>query len=422
MLHSLPIDNQTNSLQVGNSEKGMPILAPSLELATSSNLPTRPKALDLFSGTGSVGDRLRELGYDVVSLDIDPNRRPTIVTNVLAWEYAKDFSPGYFSVIAAGVPCNEYSPAKTIGHRKLDYADKLVQKTIEIINFFQPPIWWIENPRLGLLKTREVMRGIPYIDVDYCQFGDWGYQKPTRIWCCDTLSKLPNRLCDGISCPNLQPNSKKHKFCLGGYKMKHTTLSKGRMPAKLVDYLLQIPPIIRQVQVTQGCLDSAETFSVGKLSKSGPELQLAMLLKVRTTQGVVKTLKALIDTGAEANLIRQGVLDFSHFENAQEPIQLVTANGQRLMGGVRTISLEIEFNPNENGKFLDEKMNFEATCYEADISIDLILSFPWMAKHKIGVFPHHKALVVDEPDFCSFLGKRVRPVTKIKMSHDKYAK
>ena len=133
--------------------------------------------------------------------------------------------------------------------------------------------------------------------------------------------------------------------------MKHTTLSKGRMPAKLVEFLLQIPPINRQVQVTQGCLDSAETFSVGKLSKSGPQLQLAMLLKVRTTQGVVKTLKALIDTGAEANLIRQGVLDFSHFENAHEPIQLVTANGQRLMGGVRTISLEIEFNPNENGKF-----------------------------------------------------------------------
>ena len=96
MLHSLPIDNQTNSLQVGSSGRGTPILAPSLELATSSNLPTRPKALDLFSGTGSVGDRLRELGYDVVSLDIDPNRRPTIVTNVLAWEYAKDFPRDIF--------------------------------------------------------------------------------------------------------------------------------------------------------------------------------------------------------------------------------------------------------------------------------------------------------------------------------------
>ena len=23
------------------------------------------------------------------------------------------------------------------------------------------------------------MAGIPYVDVDYCQFSDWGYQKPT---------------------------------------------------------------------------------------------------------------------------------------------------------------------------------------------------------------------------------------------------
>ena len=26
------------------------------------------------------------------------------------------------------------------------------------------------------------MKDIPFIDVDYCMFSDWGYQKPTRIW------------------------------------------------------------------------------------------------------------------------------------------------------------------------------------------------------------------------------------------------
>ena len=137
--------------------------------------------------------------------------------------------------------------------------------------------------------------------------------------------------------------------------MKHTTLLKGRMPAKLVDYLLQIPTNIRQVQVSQGGLVISDTFSVGSLTKIGLDLQLTMLLKVRTPRGGVRTLRALIDTGAEANLVRQNLLESGCFELASDPIQLVAANGQRLVGGTRTTTLEIEFNPYENGNFLDKK-------------------------------------------------------------------
>ena len=187
------------------------------------------KALDLFSGTGSVGIRLRELGFEVTSLDVDLNRKPDIRGDILQWDYKKDYPPNYFSLIAAGVPCNEYSPAKTRGERDITHADKLVEKTLEIIRYFQPPLWWIENPRLGYLKTRECVKGVPYIDVDYCQFSDWGYQKPTRIWCCDIISTLPNKICDGKTCPNLVDptgSSKRHRYRLGGYKMKFSTLKK----------------------------------------------------------------------------------------------------------------------------------------------------------------------------------------------------
>ena len=95
----------------------------------------------MFSGTGSVGDRLREWGYEVVSLDIDRNRKPDIVIDIMSCNYADFFAQGHFQVIAAGVPCNEYSTAKTIGTRDLEYADRLVEKTLEIIRFYDPPIW-----------------------------------------------------------------------------------------------------------------------------------------------------------------------------------------------------------------------------------------------------------------------------------------
>ena len=89
---------------------------------------------------------------------------------------------GYFDVIIASPPCTHLSKAKTVGFRNLDSADALVQKTLEIIQYFRPKKWFLENPRDGLLQKRPYMEGIPFIDVDYCQFSDWGYCKPNRVW------------------------------------------------------------------------------------------------------------------------------------------------------------------------------------------------------------------------------------------------
>jgi hypothetical protein len=89
------------------------------------------------------------------------------------------------------VPCNEYSQAKTVGKRNLELADQLVVRTLKIIDFFKLEIWWIENPRSGPLKDRFFMKGIPSLDVDYWQFSESGYQKPTRIWCAKKYLNFP---------------------------------------------------------------------------------------------------------------------------------------------------------------------------------------------------------------------------------------
>ena len=61
----------------------------------------KPLALDLFIGTGSVGHRLSELGFQVVSLDIRSQNNPTFCTNILTWKYWEAFQPGDFTVIGA---------------------------------------------------------------------------------------------------------------------------------------------------------------------------------------------------------------------------------------------------------------------------------------------------------------------------------
>ena len=60
--------------------------------------------------------------------------------------------------------------------------DKLVLKTLEIIDYFNPEYWFIENPATSKMKDRPFMKDKPFYLVDYCMYSDWGYRKRTRIW------------------------------------------------------------------------------------------------------------------------------------------------------------------------------------------------------------------------------------------------
>ena len=99
----------------------------------------------MFSGSGSVGEYLKKLGYDVVSLDINPRFHPTFAVDILKWDYRNYLSPGQFKIVAASPPCQEYSAAKSTGQRDLVRANAIVRKTLEIIQWLKPEFWWIEN-------------------------------------------------------------------------------------------------------------------------------------------------------------------------------------------------------------------------------------------------------------------------------------
>lgn len=80
------------------------------------------------------------------------------------------FSPGHFDVISLGVPCTEFSIALTTRPRNLELANRVVRRSLEIVEYLLPLRWFMENPRSGLLSKQDYMHDFPYVDVDYCSF------------------------------------------------------------------------------------------------------------------------------------------------------------------------------------------------------------------------------------------------------------
>ena len=135
------------------------------------------KLLELFSGTGSVGNVAKTLGWEVVSLDL---KNADINEDILTWDYKK-YEPNYFDMVWSSPPCTEYSMAKTTAPRNIPKANEIVKKTLDIINYLCPTYFVLENPQTGYLKKQDFMQDRYYVDVDYFKYGI-PYRKRTRLW------------------------------------------------------------------------------------------------------------------------------------------------------------------------------------------------------------------------------------------------
>ena len=125
----------------------------------------------------------------------------------------------------------------------------------------------------------------------------------------------------------------------------------------------------------------AKVRMVGRVPRSA----LILPMYVHQSNGRVITLRALIDTGCELNLIRRGLVAPEFFKPATIKYRLVTASGAPLAGGEKEICLGLI----AKGQSKDgvEALNFEfpTVLLEADISVDIILSFRWLVDFDVDV-------------------------------------
>ena len=185
------------------------------------------KVLELFSGTGSVGKICKQLDWDVVSVDLLLPADHQV--DIMQFDY-KQYPKDYFDIVWASPPCTSYSNlqctwlgrkkkdgviyTKEIMEKNMDEADKLVLKALEIIEYFNCEYWFLENPQTGRLKHRDFMKDIPFYDVSYCMYSDWGYEKRTRIW--TNKKDWNNLICDKSgSCGNMIDSQHKARMGTG---------------------------------------------------------------------------------------------------------------------------------------------------------------------------------------------------------------
>ena len=135
------------------------------------------RVLELFSGTGSVGNVCRARGMDVLSLDRD--MPADIRCDILDWDF-RAYEPKSFDFIWASPPCTEYSIAKTTGVRNIEQANRVSQRTIDIIIYLDPKYWVKKNPQTRKLNDQYFMNGLRFNDIDYCKYG-MPYKKMTRL-------------------------------------------------------------------------------------------------------------------------------------------------------------------------------------------------------------------------------------------------
>ena len=171
-----------------------------------------PRLLELFCGTKSVGKQFRALGWEVVSLDFDPQFEPTVCTDILT--LPDDHFSG-FDAVWASPPCDAFSVMVIGKNWNHDHTPKndsarlglaILEKTVAIIKHVNPKMFWIENPR-GKMRKMPVMQQFHCDTVSYCTYGDTR-MKPTDIW--HNTAWQPRPMCkNGDPCHESAPRGSK---------------------------------------------------------------------------------------------------------------------------------------------------------------------------------------------------------------------
>ncbi len=162
-------------------------------------------ALELYSGTQSIGKELRKKGWEVISVELNPmfteppynlEQWTTSVSEVTLKKILKKTGKRIPNLVWASPMCTTFSLAAAgAGHRqkingkihaksaKAHLHDSWLIHVLNLIEEINPKYYFIENPRGGMRNSwiMDKWNEQGRYTVTYCQYGDTR-MKPTDIW------------------------------------------------------------------------------------------------------------------------------------------------------------------------------------------------------------------------------------------------
>lgn len=196
------------------------------------------ESLELFAGKATFSEIAKTLGFNTTSVDIDPKSNASIVADILKWDYTNlNIKPvliwsspecTYLSRAANQNNWKKYNVARRVYHYEpvtlnASTAIALVSKTIEIITYFNPSVFFIENP-IGRIQHLQSLKSIGHYRY-FVNYADWGfnYSKETYIFT-NILLPLP---------------STKQKCKSPGLRTLSNKKNRSRIPPALLEFLIK---------------------------------------------------------------------------------------------------------------------------------------------------------------------------------------
>lgn len=143
--------------------------------------------LSLFDYSGNWSRPFREAGFNVIQID------KKLGQDILTWDY-KQIPKGEVKAVLAAIPCTDYalSGARYYYEKDKDgrtaHSQLLVAKVKEILDYFKPELYAIENPRSRIHILNPWM-GKPKLRFNPYEFAGYdpeplnsAYQKETWLW------------------------------------------------------------------------------------------------------------------------------------------------------------------------------------------------------------------------------------------------
>lgn len=174
-------------LHINKQSAGSTLPAPLLIM--EEPIMQRNTIISLFDYTGNWSKPYRENGYKVIQIDIQHG------TDILTWNY-KEIPKDSVKGILAAVPCTDFALSGARHFKRKDQdgtteqSIRLVEKTMEIIYYFCPDFWVIENPMSRIHKCCPQIGKIQY-KFNPCDFAGYleateqdkeRYNKTTWLW------------------------------------------------------------------------------------------------------------------------------------------------------------------------------------------------------------------------------------------------